>query len=532
MATHGEALHSRASRLAEMRKGLRALATNGDEWPRPGDASLCASHGQHDVDSCVATSSASLVLSTETHCVRQRTAEKHGARRTRRSTAYGGEVWRTAEKHGDQRLRMGLSGGAWRCFDRRYQKRLPPNRAEGSGSGAAGNGTSSYADSLTCAGPGERRERRCRQRDFKLRRLPHMRRTRGAAGAALPATDFKLRRLPHMGSGGSGAAGNGTSSCADSLACLAGAGATSASARHQSRACAWFPHSYSPTAPYSPFPLSPSPPLPLFPSSPSPHLPPFPRIRPPVTAPSARYLARCLCLAMGNLWEQLSKARLHLAEAMALWGRATGGARSCCSRIGSNNLPPGMLCSRVRGLCHIGADGAEEAGGGASVLMGRFVPWVREEYLWRTVLPAWEGRGGASSGEGEVDAGKRGEGHGHEYRELMQAAGQRIFREKQAPISAAPALTIGFLSQCFVLLLLPKQLVPSPAKTPEALHGAHSNERLGNNMDGDLHNLHVDKALRHLHLHLTLLQTLPSQSPLSPLAPSHVPVESTQMTPA
>ncbi|CAI5515513.1 unnamed protein product [Closterium sp. Naga37s-1] len=118
-----------------------------------------------------------------------------------------------------------------------------------------------------------------------------------------------------------------------------------------------------PGSPTSPFPSPPP-----LPPHVSPHLP-------PATAPSARYLA------VGNLWEQLSKARLHLAEAMALarhWGRTLVLPRVRTSRIGATWHAPRVF---------------------DPVLMGRFVPCVREEYLWRTVVPAWEGRGGASSGE-------------------------------------------------------------------------------------------------------------------------------------
>ncbi|CAI5505102.1 unnamed protein product [Closterium sp. Naga37s-1] len=89
-----------------------------------------------------------------------------------------------------------------------------------------------------------------------------------------------------------------------------------------------------------------------FPSPPPlpPHVSPHP---PPATAPSARYLA------VGNLWEQLSKARLHLAEAMALarhWGRTLVLPRVRTSRIGATWHAPRVF---------------------DPVLMGRFVPAVR-----------------------------------------------------------------------------------------------------------------------------------------------------------
>ncbi|CAI5990425.1 unnamed protein product [Closterium sp. NIES-64] len=213
--------------------------------------------------------------------------------------------------------------------------------------------------------------------------------------------------------------------------------------------------SLSPSPPSPPLPLLPFPPLPLFPSSPLPLPPtsplspasaPQPLRHPHGTSPtSPLYLATCLCLAMGNLWEQLSKARLHLAEAMALarhWGRTLVLPRVCSSHIGGNNLPRGMIPACAY-FDMVGADGAVCAVGARGV----------------SLVPAWEGRGGASSGEREMLAHFQG----------------------------------------------------------------HDNERLGSNMDGDLHNLHGDEALQLLHLHLTLLQTLPSQSPLSPLAPSHVP---------
>ncbi|CAI5985666.1 unnamed protein product [Closterium sp. NIES-64] len=64
----------------------------------------------------------------------------------------------------------------------------------------------------------------------------------------------------------------------------------------------------------------------------------------------------------------------------------------------------------------------------------------------------------------------------------------------------------------------------------------HSNERLGNKMGVDVHNVDMDEELQHLrhlqHLHLTILQTLPIPSPHFLLAFSLLPVESTQMTPA
>ncbi|CAI5476353.1 unnamed protein product [Closterium sp. Yama58-4] len=375
-----------------------------------------------------------------------------------------------------------------------------PRMDQASGRGAGGNGTSSYADSLTWTrragaalaatglqatptpshGPGER-ERRWRQRDFKLRRLPHMDQASGSGAGGNGTSSYA--ELPHMdqasGSGaggngtssyaepymdqasGSGAGGNGTSSYADSLTWARRAGAALAatglqatptpshaqddrereqtalsaatrevnadsltrvcgqraslvppsmfacSLRYRTRACTWFPHSYYPTAPSPPFPLSPYspspptplsplspfspfPPLPLFPSSPSPHLPPFRPHPPPATAPSARYLATGLYLAMGNRWEQLSKARLHLGEAMALprhWGRtcpqqphwrqpATWHALLCFPRAHSlphrwqqkqkQHLQPKVPAPSAAGHRQSTESGAEEAGEGFS----------------------------------------------------------------------------------------------------------------------------------------------------------------------
>ncbi|GJP36704.1 hypothetical protein CLOM_g21180 [Closterium sp. NIES-68] len=109
----------------------------------------------------------------------------------------------------------------------------------------------------------------------------------------------------------------------------------------------------------------------------------------PSTAPSARFLA------IAHLWEQLSKARLHLAEAMALarhWGRTLVLPRVSSSRIGGNNLPRGTFpaCAYFD-----------------TELIGRFVPWVTEEYLWGAVVPAWEGRGGVGQGGGRGGRGWR-----------------------------------------------------------------------------------------------------------------------------
>ncbi|CAI5960318.1 unnamed protein product [Closterium sp. NIES-65] len=206
-----------------------------------------------------------------------------------------------------------------------------------------------------------------------------------------------------------------------------------------------------PLSPYSLFSLSPSSPLPLLPTSP-------------------------LSSASGP--QRASTRRKPWVS------RATGGARlyyhvSAAATSAATTCHVACSSPRVRILCHIGADGAEEAGGGASVLMGQFVRWVREEYLWRTVLPAWKGRGGASSGEGEGDAGKRGEGHGHEYQESSC--------RQQGNASS------GRSKHPYQLLL------PSPsAKTPEALHGAHSNERLGNNMVNSNDTCLVSPLLAHI----------------------------------
>ncbi|CAI5476359.1 unnamed protein product [Closterium sp. Yama58-4] len=114
-----------------------------------------------------------------------------------------------------------------------------PYMDQASGSGAGGNGTSSYADSLTWTreagaalaatglqatptpshGPGER-ERRWRQRDFKLRRLPHMDQGSGSSGTSSYA------ELPYMDQGSeSGAGGNGTSSYAGLPDMVSGSGA-------------------------------------------------------------------------------------------------------------------------------------------------------------------------------------------------------------------------------------------------------------------------------------------------------------------
>ncbi|GJP53091.1 hypothetical protein CLOM_g12227 [Closterium sp. NIES-68] len=89
------------------------------------------------------------------------------------------------------------------------------------------------------------------------------------------------------------------------------------------------------------------------------------------------------------------------------------------------------------------------------------------QYYFREASAAW-GRG-----ERQRAAALANKGHEYrkEYQELMQAASQRIFRE--------------------------------------------NNERLGNNMDVDLHNLHVDEALQHLQLHLTLLKNLPTLSSIT-----------------
>ncbi|CAI5469937.1 unnamed protein product [Closterium sp. Yama58-4] len=89
------------------------------------------------------------------------------------------------------------------------------------------------------------------------------------------------------------------------------------------------------------------------------------------------------------------------------------------------------------------------------------------QYYFREASEAWR------RGERQRAAALADKGHEYreEYQELMQEAGQRIFRE--------------------------------------------NNERLGNNMDVDLHHLHVDEALQHLQLHLTLLQTLPTLSSIT-----------------
>ncbi|CAI5940810.1 unnamed protein product [Closterium sp. NIES-64] len=109
--------------------------------------------------------------------------------------------------------------------------------------------------------------------------------------------------------------------------------------------------------PSLPFPLSPHPRTSSLVSS---HQPQHHQC---TTAPSAKYLA------IAHLWEQLSKARLHLAEAMALarhWGRILVLPRVGSSRIGGNYLPRGTLpaCAYFN-----------------TELIGRFVPWVREEFL-------------------------------------------------------------------------------------------------------------------------------------------------------
>ncbi|CAI5986608.1 unnamed protein product [Closterium sp. NIES-64] len=89
------------------------------------------------------------------------------------------------------------------------------------------------------------------------------------------------------------------------------------------------------------------------------------------------------------------------------------------------------------------------------------------QYYFREASEAWR------RGERQRAAALADKGHEYreQYQELMQEAGQRIFRE--------------------------------------------NNERLGNNMDVDLHHLHVDEALQHLQLHLTLLQTLPTLSSIT-----------------
>ncbi|CAI7749622.1 unnamed protein product [Closterium sp. NIES-53] len=89
------------------------------------------------------------------------------------------------------------------------------------------------------------------------------------------------------------------------------------------------------------------------------------------------------------------------------------------------------------------------------------------QYYFREASEAWR------RGERQRAAALADKGHEYreQYQELMQAAGKRIFKE--------------------------------------------NNERLGNNMDVDLHHLHVDEALQHLQLHLTLLQTLPTLSSIT-----------------
>ncbi|CAI5960311.1 unnamed protein product [Closterium sp. NIES-65] len=253
----------------------------------------------------------------------------------------------------------------------------------------------------------------------------------------------------------------------------------------------------------------------------------------------------------------LSKARLHLAEAMALarhWGRTLVLPRVCSSHIGGNNLPRGMIPACAY-FDMVGADGAVCAVGARGV----------------SLVPAWEGRGGASSGEREMLA----HFQGHEYQESScrqqgNASSGRSKHPSQLLLPSPSGFFLSALCFCFSpnslsphlavllacsnspsaiwqpqsyqsalkctaavpsLLQLPHyssvgESVPVPVPVPahaSAMHGAHSNERLGSNMDGDLHNLHGDEALQLLHLHLTLLQTLPIRSLLTS---SHTPLPS------
>ncbi|CAI7865259.1 unnamed protein product [Closterium sp. NIES-53] len=85
-------------------------------------------------------------------------------------------------------------------------------------------------------------------------------------------------------------------------------------------------------------------------------------------------------------------------------GGAVALARSCCSRIGGNNLPRGMLPACAY-FDMVGADGAVCAVGARGV----------------SLVPAWEGRGGASSGE----RGTLALFQGHEYREEYQESSCR-----------------------------------------------------------------------------------------------------------
>ncbi|CAI7798265.1 unnamed protein product [Closterium sp. NIES-53] len=141
-----------------------------------------------------------------------------------------------------------------------------------------------------------------------------------------------------------------------------------------------------PTLPPSPIPHSASLPLPLFSPFPLFPLPPS-RFPPPFPSPSPLRAASLLSakfISVGRLYEQLSKARLHLGEALSV-ARHTGRTLILPS-VGNSRI--GTVADYAFPFCTYFDPGR----------LGQFVPWVSEEFFYGQVVPAWRaaGRGGGS----------------------------------------------------------------------------------------------------------------------------------------
>ncbi|GJP36291.1 hypothetical protein CLOM_g8287 [Closterium sp. NIES-68] len=92
-------------------------------------------------------------------------------------------------------------------------------------------------------------------------------------------------------------------------------------------------------------------------------------------------------ISVGRLYEQLSKARLHLGEVLSVALHA--GRTLILPSVGNSRI--GTVADYAFPFCTYFDPGS----------LGQFVPWVSEEFFYGQVVPAWQAAG---RGEGSVVA--------------------------------------------------------------------------------------------------------------------------------